>query len=92
MTTTMDSLVAAGGRAADHSALAWLDKHGLRDTVDAQTLADALESAIRGAMGSALDDAKAALDCGMTKIAEMTFVASMSLAGVAAAKKATRAM
>ena len=89
MTTVMDSLVAAGARAADKAALLWLDKHGLRETVDAQALADALNDAILAALKPALADAGEALACGMIKIAEMTFTASMALAGIGAAKKAT---
>ena len=46
----------------------------------------ALREAVRGSLDSALADAREAMECGMTKVAEATFSASLRLAGIEAAK------
>jgi hypothetical protein len=56
---------------------------------DSSMLAAAIEKHMRAALPEAMKDMYAALDCGMTQIAGLTFNASMVQAGIAAAKEVT---
>jgi hypothetical protein len=54
-----------------------------------ERLIQAIRRTVRETLDSALDDAKAAIDAHMAGAAAATFVASMRLAGIAAAKEVT---
>jgi hypothetical protein len=64
----------------------YLKTHNLR--ADADTLAVVCKQWAAIQLPVALKDAKDALDCGMTAIAEQTFKATMLQAGIEAAKEA----
>ncbi len=49
-------------------------------------LLEALRVTVKEAVGPALDDAREAFEAGMPQVAEATFVASMRIAGIKAAK------
>src|SRR5438034_1295238 len=68
------------------AARAYLDRHGLKADEDA--LIACVKSHCKAVVRQAADDAREAFACGMDKIAEETFKASMILAGVEAAKEA----
>jgi hypothetical protein len=85
--TSLDHL----GRIAADAAMRGAVEYGRRHAVDFNANLDRLLHAIRkhakAAVGPAMDDAKAALDAGMGKVAEATFLASMTAAGIAACKE-----
>jgi len=89
LTTNPESLEVVGRLAADvaeKAAVAYLQKNGL--AANAEALAECLRSWTKAKLSEALADAKAALDCGMGQMAETTFLATMALAGIEAAKEA----
>lgn len=57
--------------------------------VDRRTLTETCRSMAKARIMGALADAKAAIEAGMDKVASATFVASMRLAGIEAAKEAS---
>lgn len=54
---------------------------------DYEALAAELRLGVVAAMPGALDDAKEAIEAGMSSMAQATFITSMRLAGIEAAKK-----
>jgi hypothetical protein len=64
----------------------YLTKHNL--TADPETLAACCRSWAKIKLPEALRDAKEAMACGMTQVAEQTFKATMVQAGIEAAKEA----
>ncbi len=87
--TAMRELVTLASRAATRGAQEYLRAHGL--TADERALAECLKTWVRLKLPEALADAKAALDCHMTQVAQATFTASMVQAGIQAAKEAAMA-
>jgi len=69
------------------AALAYLEQRGQLKTADTGKLSERLRHHVKAALPAALDDAKAAIDCGMSDAASLTFAASMAAAGIAAAKE-----
>lgn len=65
----------------------YVKAHNLK-VLDYDAATACLRSWCRIMLPRALDDAKEALDCGMTQIAEATFKATMAQAGIEAAKEA----
>ena len=86
-----DSTATLAQIAADRAmraAAAYVAKHaGLNRGDLTGELTAALKRRLLTAVPAALDDAREALACGMSAVAEATFLASMALAGVAAAKE-----
>lgn len=79
-----------GGRTlqiAAQAAMGYLETHNLTATPDA--LASCLASWVRAKLPEALRDAKAAIDAGLSEYAELTYKATIMLAGIEAAKEAT---
>ena len=68
------------------AAAEYLRRHNVTVT-DWGKAAQIVREHARGAFSLALADAKEALDCGMAEAAEHTFLASMRLAGFAAARE-----
>jgi hypothetical protein len=74
---------------AAKAALEYLNAHSLK--ADTAILADCLNARIKAALPEAIRDAREAFRVpGMGKIADATFAASMALAGIAAAREATK--
>jgi hypothetical protein len=71
---------------AMRSAVAYLRNHDL--VADNAALAKCLKAHIRMVLPQAIKDAKDALECGMRDAANCTLAASISLAGIEAAKEA----
>ena len=82
----MDRLTEAAATIAARAAGVYLERHGLK--AEPGALSECLKAMVKFRMGEALHDAKEALDCGMRKMAEMAFVATMAEAGIDAAKEA----
>lgn len=55
-------------------------------TVDIDAVVESLKTHVKAALGPAMDDAREAYKAGMMSVAEQTFMASMSLAGIEAVK------
>jgi len=83
---SIDKLGTAASQTAMKAAAEYLRKHNLGADVDA--LCECIRAHMRAALPGALNDAKAALDANMGAVAERTFLASMALAGIEAAKEA----
>ena len=71
---------------ATQAAMQYLEAHNLMTDPDA--LASCLSSWVRAKLPEALRDAKDALDAGLTEYAELTYNATIVLAGIEAAKEA----
>lgn len=84
---SIDSLGAIAADVAMRSAVAYLHTHKLEADVD--TLVACLRSHAKARLPEALASAKEAIEAGMAAMAEVTFRASMTLAGIEAAKEAT---
>ena len=85
----MDTLSVLGSRAAEaamRGAAEYLRLHKVTIT-DWDTATRIVAERTRDAIPEALADAKVAFDCGMIEAATLTFLASMRLAGIAAAKE-----
>lgn len=87
MSKTND-LVRPAVQAAMRAAEQYLHVHKLE--ADDRALADALKVHVKARITEALADARDAFDCGMADVAEQTFLASMVLAGIDAAKEVGR--
>ena len=72
-------------RVAIRGAKEYLTSHGL--TADTASLALSLKAMVKMRFPEAVRDASAAFDAGMIKAGEATFIASMVLAGIDAAKE-----
>jgi hypothetical protein len=70
------------------AAINYLQVHDL--TADDKALSECLRDWCKIKLPQAMADAKEAIECGMTKAAEATFAATMRLAGIEAAKEASR--
>ena len=68
------------------AALAYFRQHSPAHYEDPR-LAEVLRRHLKATMPQALEDAKEAFACGMDRVAEATFRASMGQAGIAAAKE-----
>lgn len=82
----MNDLAKVAMAAAQRAAVEWLRVHNQK--ADADALAECLAAMVKIRMPAALHDARQALECNMGKVAERTFLASMALAGIEAAKEA----
>ncbi len=76
----------AASSAAMHAAAEYLEKHGLE--AEPEAVCSCIRAHVKARMGEALHDAREAADAGMTRIATDTFLATMALAGIEAAKEA----
>jgi hypothetical protein len=85
MTNTPNTLADVAIKAATAGAIEYIKTHNLK--VDFAFLSESLRAMTKARLPEALHDAKAALDANMGQIAEQTFLASMVLAGVEAAKE-----
>jgi hypothetical protein len=88
--TSLDHFGAIAANTAMRGAIDYLLAHGqTRQQIAAQagTLCAAIKAGALAALPAALADARAALDCGMGAAAERTFLASMTLAGIAAVRE-----
>lgn len=68
------------------AAMRYLETHGLTASPDA--LASCLTSWVRAKLPEALRDAREAVDAGMSEYADLTYKATIVLAGIEAAKEA----
>ena len=68
------------------AAMRYLETHNL--TADPDALASCLSSWVRVKLPEALRDAREALDAGLIEYAELTYEATITLAGIEAAKEA----
>jgi len=73
-------------KAATQGAVEYIKANNLK--VDFANLSESLRTMVMIRLPAALHDAKEALDAGMDQVANQTFLASMVLAGIDAAKKA----
>lgn len=87
-TTPRCDLVRPAVQAAMKAAKKYLHLHKLE--ADGDVLSEALAKHVKVRITEALDDAREAIECGMTDVAEQTFVVSMVLAGIDAAKEVGR--
>ena len=71
---------------AAQAAMRYLETHGL--TADPDALASCLAAWVRAKLPEALQDAKEALDAGLTEYVKLTYEATIVLAGIEAAKEA----
>ncbi len=85
-TNQNQDLVNIGIQIVTSGAREYMTKHNLKANQDA--LAACCKSWLKIQLPIALRDAKEALDCGMTHVAEATFKASLFQAGIEAAKEA----
>lgn len=74
---------------AMHGAVNWMrsNGHAKADKATLDRLVVVLREKTKAALSTALDDARNALACNMGTVAEYTFSASMTLAGIASAKE-----
>lgn len=87
MTMNTDRLGTVAANATMTGAAEYIRSKNLSSSqVDLDRLTDECRKAAKAALGQALADAKEALECGMGAAAEATFLASMKLAGIQAAK------
>lgn len=86
---TEKSVDALGTQAADTAMRACAEYLRLNNVTvtDYDTASTIIRRHVKAAVGPALDDAKEALEAGMGQVASATFLASMKLAGFAAAKE-----
>lgn len=86
--TTIDRLGTAAAETAMRAAADYLRPRAkLTTDADLDRAASLIRNHAKAAVGPALDDARAAIDCGMVQVAETTFLATMAAAGIAAAKE-----
>ena len=71
---------------ATQAAMQYLETHNL--SADPDALAPCLASWVRAKLPEAMRGAKEALDAGLTEYAELTYEATIVLAGIEAAKEA----
>jgi len=83
----MDELIKVAADEAMKAAAEYIRKNNLRYEIDAMVAC--IRSHMQANLKSALHDAKEAFDANMPKVAEATFIASMRLAGIEAAKEAS---
>lgn len=86
MNATIDGLGTVAANVAMKAAVEYVRVHRLQ--YDAEALCNCIKSWCKIMLPQALKDAKEAIDCGMTAIAEMTFKATMAKAGIEAAREA----
>jgi 3-polyprenyl-4-hydroxybenzoate decarboxylase len=84
---SINTLGKLAGDVMSRAAIAYLKKNGKLTLASADALEEPLKRHSRIALPQALEDAKAALDCGMRDAAQLTFKATLALAGIAAAKE-----
>ena len=82
----MSELAEVSMRIALTSAVEYLRVHDL--TADPAALADCITSHVKAAIPAALHDARMAIEARMAHVANATFGASISLAGIEAAREA----
>jgi hypothetical protein len=83
---SIDSLGSIAAEVAMRAAAEYVRAHNLK-VLDYAAAAECLRSYCKVYLPIALKDAKDALDCGMSQVAEMTFKATMAQAGIEAAKE-----
>jgi len=71
---------------AAQAAMRYLETHNL--TADPDALASCLTSRVRAKLPEALRDAEEAIDAGLSDYGELTYKATIALAGIEAAKEA----
>ena len=81
-----EHLAAIAIQSAAMAARAYLNNHDL--SADPDALCECIKSHVKISLPVALADAQQALDVGMKDAAAATFIASMRLAGIEAAKEA----
>ena len=91
-TNSIDALGNLACQSAMRGASDWLLKHKPNEPRDYARITDCIKQHLKAAMIEGLADAKMALEAGMhPSIAEQTFLASCTLAGINAAKEAVGA-
>lgn len=87
-TKMVDDLGQRAATAAMQGAVDFMRANNLKLDVDVpcEPLLAELKARCQAALGSALDEAREAFDLGMGQVAVATFLATMTLAGVAAVK------
>ena len=87
-TATVDRLGAVAADVAMRSAIEFLRDRGFNfQTADLDRLVAVMKRHAVAALEPALADAKAALDANLGRVAEVTFLATMKLAGAAAGRE-----
>jgi len=86
MTTNIDNLGTLAAETAMRAAAEYVRANGLK-VLDYEAATACIRSWCKIKLPEALAAAKAALDCHMDKVAEMTFKAIMAEAGIEAAKE-----
>lgn len=81
----MESLMSVAAQIVAEGAAEYLRKNNLR--ADPSALASCCKSWCAIKLPEALRDAKEAMECGMDRVANQTFAATMVLAGIEAAKE-----
>ena len=82
----LDRFASASANHAMTAAAEYIRQHGLAVS-DYEAACVVLRREVKAVLNEALDYAKAAMEAGMGAMAEATFIASMRLAGIAAAKE-----
>lgn len=86
MVTTVESLGTVAAEIAMASAAQYVRANNLK-VIDYEAATNCLRTYCKTWIIQALKDAKEAIDCGMTQVAEATFRATMAKAGIEAAKE-----
>jgi hypothetical protein len=82
----LDRFASISANHAMTAAAEYIRRNGL--TVgDYEVACTVLRQEVKAVLNEALEDAKVAVDAGMVSMAETTFLASMRIAGIAAAKQ-----
>jgi hypothetical protein len=84
--SNIDSLGTIAANVAMKAAAEYIRANNLK-VLDYEAATECLKSYCKTRLPIALQEAKEALDCGMTQVAEMTFKATMAQAGIEAAKE-----
>lgn len=86
--TNEELLVNAATTIALRAAREWMDARGVKIPEGGwPDFADCLRANLKIRLPEALRDAREAMECGMTQVAETTFAASIAIAGIDAAKE-----
>ncbi len=85
-----ETLVDVATIAAVKAAREWCETTGHKFDVSDEAFCECLKSWLKIQLPIALKDAKDAVDAGMYDVANQTFIASMAIAGIEAAKESCR--
>jgi hypothetical protein len=81
LTKSPEDLASVAADITMNSAAAYINRNNMK-VLDYKVATEVMRDFCKRAVIEALDDAKAAIKCGMTQVAEVTFRASMTKAGL----------